>query len=54
MVEEAAGDAVAEVDDGRGKGEGYDGDEGFEGDEDNRQSQGEVLADVEAREKGDV
>lgn len=52
MVEQAAGQAVAEVDDGRGQGEGDDGDDGFEDDETHGNRQGDVLADVQARQEG--
>jgi hypothetical protein len=54
LVPYAAREAVAEVDDGRREGEGDDGDEGLEADEDDGEEQGDVFADVQAREEGDV
>jgi len=52
VVEQAAREAVAKVDDGRGEGEGDDGNEGLETDEADGEKQGDVLADVEARQEG--
>lgn len=52
MVEQAAREAVAEVDNRRREGEGDDGNEGLEDDEADGEDQGDVLADVEARQEG--
>ena len=54
VVEEATGKAVAKVDNGGRQGEGDDGNEGLEDDEGDGQEQGNVLADVQAREKGNM
>jgi hypothetical protein len=54
VVEEAAGQAIAEIDNWRREGEGDDGDEGLEGNEANGQKQCDVLADVQTREEGNM
>ena len=52
VVEQAAREAVAEVDNRRGQGKRDDGNEGLEADEADGEKQGDVLADVEARQEG--
>jgi len=52
VVEQAAREAVAEVDNGRREGKRDDGNEGLEADEADGKKQGDVLADVEARQEG--
>jgi len=54
VVEQAACNAVAEVDDGGGEGEGDDGNKALEGYEDNREQEVEIVGEVETRQERDV